>query len=179
MRPIEPWFSRALLKSQTTKEKLHKKAKKGKLHAWDKYKAYRNIYYRTIRAAKLLYYTKAFNKAHGKGKQTLDLAKQVTGHSKNQSQGIGEIEGCQTVKDKTLAFNKFYINIAPKLATTLPKSKNDFNSYLPKIDRGDIPRLNFQPVTFEDVETMLAAMLGKVSFSHDGISNCRIKRDAL
>jgi hypothetical protein len=50
---------------------------------WEKYKMFRNIYYRLIRAAKLIYYTKAFNKAQGKGKQIWDLAKEVTGISKN------------------------------------------------------------------------------------------------
>jgi hypothetical protein len=59
---------------------------------------FRNIFYRLIRAAKLMYYTKAFNKAQGKGKQIWDLAKEVTAISKKQSEGIGEIEGCQIHK---------------------------------------------------------------------------------
>jgi hypothetical protein len=67
----------------------------------------------------------AFNKAQGKGKQIWDLAKKVTGISKKQSEGIGEIEGCQTTEEKTLAFNKFYINIAPKLASQLPPATRD------------------------------------------------------
>jgi hypothetical protein len=113
MRPIEPWFSKGLLKSCATKEKLHRKTKKGRILDLEKYKMFRNIYYSLIRAAKLIYYTKAFNKAQGKGKQIWDLAKEVTGISKKQSEGIGEIEGCQTTEEKTLAFNKFYINIAP------------------------------------------------------------------
>jgi hypothetical protein len=54
MRPIEPWFSKGLLKSRATKEKLHRKIKKGRILDWEKYKMFRNIYYRLIRAAKLI-----------------------------------------------------------------------------------------------------------------------------
>jgi hypothetical protein len=104
MRPIEPWFSKGLLKSCATKEKLHRKTKKGRILDLEKYKMFRNIYYRRIRAAKLIYYTKAFNKVQGKGKQIWDLAKEVTGISKKQSEGIGEIEGCQTTEEKNLSF---------------------------------------------------------------------------
>jgi hypothetical protein len=68
-----------------------------------------------------------------------------------------------------------YINIAPKLASELPPATRDFKSYLPHIDRDNIPRLEFRPITFENIESMLREMLSKTSSSHDGISNKKLK----
>lgn len=53
--------------------------------AWERYNVFRNVYCRTIRAATLIYYTKTFNIAKGKEKQTWDIANEVTCISKKSS----------------------------------------------------------------------------------------------
>jgi hypothetical protein len=62
--PIEPWFSKSMLRSRATKEKLYKKAKSsGDTVKWQFYKRFCNVYNRVIRASKLKYYTTEFSKS--------------------------------------------------------------------------------------------------------------------
>jgi hypothetical protein len=116
----------------------------------------------------------AFGKARSDSKETWQLAQELTGHGKTQSQGIGDIQGCKNNMEKASAFNQFYIDIAPKLAKAVPKTEKNFMDFMPTIDREEIQPLEFKPVFFDDVEKILTDMLGKVSFSHDAISNKKL-----
>jgi hypothetical protein len=77
--------------------------------------------------------------------------------------------------EKASTFNQFYIDIAPKLAKAVPKTEKTFMDFMPTIYNEEIPPLEFKPVFFDDVEKILTDMLGRVSFSHDAISNKKLK----
>jgi hypothetical protein len=106
--PKEPWFTRGLLKSRMTKEKLHKKAVKGNESHWLKYKTFHNNYNRAIPAAKLLYYAHNLAKSKVNGKHTWLLAREVTGYKENKgSSGMGPIHNCKNTRDKANALLTF------------------------------------------------------------------------
>lgn len=175
--PKEPWFSRGLMTSRFKKEKLHKLARKSKKNSleWAQFKLFRNLYYRTIRAAKIRHYKQSFFTHQGNGKMTWQLAREVTGHGTRSSQGIGDIENCNSTLEKATAFNKFYIEIAPELASKVPPATTNYLSYLPAIDRDKIPPLQFGRVGGLEVERILGGMMNKVSYSHDNLSNKALK----
>jgi hypothetical protein len=57
-KPREPWFSKSLLVSRGTKESLYRQACKSNKdpQKWAAFTKYRNLYFRTIRAAKIKHY---------------------------------------------------------------------------------------------------------------------------
>jgi hypothetical protein len=71
-------------------------------------------------------------------KKPWQLAKELTGHGKSQSQGIGDIQGCNNNMEKASAFNQFYIDIGPILAKAVPKTeKKLYGLYAHNRQRGD------------------------------------------
>ena len=174
MIPKQPWFSKGMGISRYNKEKMLREAIKSKdTEKWQIYKIYRNHYNRILRRAKIFYYQKEFDKAHGNGKQTWSLANELTGRAKNKVE-IGEIEGCKSEKEKCSAFNKYYLNVAQELAQKLPKTDKSFMDYLPKrkVPSGDF---KFRHVSPQDVCDIISDLTSKTSCSHDLISNKMLK----
>ena len=79
-----------LLVSRSTKNELYKKSLVDHQNFHEKYKMYRNLYHKVIRASKQLYLDSNFNKYQKCPKKTWDLLKETT-FGEKPSQKINEI----------------------------------------------------------------------------------------
>jgi hypothetical protein len=114
---LEPWMSRGLLVSRNVKIKLYKIFVKCPSHAnSEKFKNYRNLYNKLIRAAKKLHYDKQFVKYQSNLKKTWSLIHEVIKKSSNKSDGINEILINNAIVNDPLLmankFNDFFVSVA-------------------------------------------------------------------
>ena len=169
---IEPWYTDGLLTSRKTKEKLLKDHRKQKTDlTWNNLRTYRNVYNRTIRAAKKIYYDRQFKMAKNDSKKTWQIANELTGR-KPKTEDIEEIQGNSDPNIKAKIFNEFFADIAPKLAKKIKPSRHHFTHYLPKKTNSV---MTFDQVDHNILEKIIKSMMNKTSYSHDNISNKIIK----
>ena len=170
VKPVDDkWFTSGLKTSRFVKEKLLRKARlKPTTDKWDKYKAYRNKYYKIVKAAKMAYYCKQFNIHSKSSKRTWGLINEVTGRKQRH------VIMADGNPDKlTETFNSFYSNIGPALAKQIPSSDKHFTDYL-TIEPTD-SKFKFKEVLPYDIEDVIRSMAPKHSSSFDGISNKLLK----
>jgi hypothetical protein len=102
-----------LLTSRITKIKLHKLSLTNPATYLNKYKAYRNLFHKTVRASKKLHYEIKFKQYAKNPKKTWELLNELTNGSK-KSVDISNlvINGNTINKPESIAneFNKFFCN---------------------------------------------------------------------
>jgi hypothetical protein len=161
-----------LLISRRNKIELHKAfVQNPTVENGNKYKTYRNLYNKTLRASKRMYYCENLYKAKKNPKKTWDLLNEAL----NRSSVPPKIEKLkcngQTVSDPTEianTFNKFFTDAGVGIANSV----ND--TYLsPKQFLGDRLAPEFQLGTTNPAEivNIIRAFESKCSSDIDGLSN--------
>ena len=133
------------------------------------------------RDAKFLYYNLEFTRYKEDIKKTWETINDVMNKSKIQSKfpSYFNINGTKLTDKKDIAteFNKFFINIGPKLASEIGNEmEHDFNSYMnkTKIDT----TFHFVPIDEEQTLTIISQLKPKKSMGYDNISQIVLQKSA-
>lgn len=137
--PKNPWITRGLLKSITTKNSLYKKFLKAKdpelkSQKHDKFKKHRNLLSKLIRISKNNYYKTFFSDNSHNLKQKWKVVNEIIGtKSKSDLSPKLLLHGnVQITNDKDIAetFNNFYGSVADHTKNKIPQTDKTFNEYL-------------------------------------------------
>ena len=161
-----------LLVSRSTKNELYKKSLVDHQNFHEKYKMYRNLYHKVIRASKQLYLDSNFNKYQKCPKKTWDLLKEIT-FGEKPSQKINEIlDNGETINNpKVMAtkFNNFFSHIGTTISdsvTPIGKPPEEFVPNYPN-DKPKFELDNTGPVHITDI---IKSFDSKDSCDLDGMS---------
>ena len=143
------------------------------------YRNFRNLFNKTLRASKKLYFDTNFEKARKNPKKTWDLIREATGSNSNNSK-IDKI----TVDGKTLdnpldianEFNNFFTSAGKKIANEIIPTTKPPESYLPNESEH---KLEFSMVSQAEVVNIIQGFQSKSSFDREGISMKLMKFVAL
>ena len=158
-RLLNPWISQAVLNSIKFKNKLYKDYKIGAVTE-SYYKRYRNSLNKVIKSAKNSHYMNIFTNFKITTKKLWDTINHLKCH--NNKNNINYI----SIDNKTLtnpneineAFNKYYVNIAPKLDQKIPPSNIDPVSFL----KGNFPSsMSVLPIAPQDVVNIINQLKNK------------------
>ena len=133
---LSPWMTKGLLKSSKKKQKLYEKVLKRRTYTNEKkYKNYKKLFECVKYRSKKLYYSTRLDTYVGNAKKTWDIIKEVIGKTKLSKNDLPKRlihEQVETFDKAVIAdnFNKFFVNIGPKLASIIPESSATFESYL-------------------------------------------------
>lgn len=180
---IAPWMTDGIMQLIRKKDKLYKVFNRTPLHS-NRYKirelelsSYQRVIRREIDAAKENYYSRCFTKYANDIKKTWQTIGSLIQKSKS---GISSypskffIDNKSVTDTNTIAeqFNKFFINIGPKLATEIGNSPCSFDSYLTEPVP---PTFEFEPVSERNVSDAIKRLSNKTSFGFDEISSKLLK----
>ena len=178
-----PWITTAILQAIKLKDKLYvnmvKSTPDTPQHeiAKNNFKSHCALLQKWIRRTKTIYYNKQFENFKSDIKKTWQHINEVLSRGKSKS----ELPNFIICGDKTLTnnkeiadcFNKFYSNIGPQLANSIKSPPNQ--SYSQYLNEQIKSRLNFTPVTTEEVLKIIGNLKSKSSSGHDGISSIILK----
>ena len=166
------FMTSGLLVSRSTKNELYKKSLVDHQNFHEKYKMYRNLYHKVIRASKQLYLDSNFNKYQKCPKKTWDLLKETT-FGEKPSQKINEIlDNGETINNpKVMAtkFNNFFSHIGTTISdsvTPIGKPPEEFVQNYPN-DKPKFELDNTGPVHITDI---IKSFDSKDSCDLDGMS---------
>ena len=134
-----PWITRGLKKSSKRKQRLYDKLLKRRNDKNEKaYKMYKSLFEKLKLQSKKLYFQNKLKQYENNIKNTWKIMKVIIGKSKVYNDNfpkILNIDKKEITDKKTIAeeFNSYFINVGPKLATKIPPSNTNFESYLPNI----------------------------------------------
>ncbi|XP_065650727.1 beclin-1-like protein A [Hydra vulgaris] len=138
---MTPWMSNGLLKSSKRKQKLYDKYLKKKTYKNEMtYKNYKNVFEKTKKISKKLYYAKLLNKASGNTKKTWNVIKEVIGKNNYTRNTLPKkiTVNDKNIYDKSIIaekINSFFINAGLILASKFPLNSTSFESYLKNYDK--------------------------------------------
>ena len=168
---FSPWLSRGLLKSVNKKNRLYKKfVTSSSTSSAMKYKAYKNKLTHLIRIAKRKYYDSKFENARNDLKTTWKLLNEVINKRKSKSSlpTSFKSEGRTLTDPIEIAdrFCKYFTNIGPNVAKSIPKVNPSFRSYLGDNIRSSI---NLKPTTTSELESICDMFASKRAPDYDSI----------
>jgi hypothetical protein len=173
----QPFMSSGLLKSRATKSRLyHENLSQCTPESKIRYTTYRQLYFKTVRAAKKLYFTNKLKenaKNPKKTWQTLNelLDKGSRTESVDKINVNGQIE-TDPVKIAT-HFNNFFVNAGKNISNSVPTVMKPPEDYV--VYNRDIPNLNLKNTTPEHVKKVIRSLAPKLSCDVSGISTKMIK----
>ena len=165
-----------LLISRSTKLKLHKIALTDNVpYNWSEYRKYRNIFNKTVRASKKLYYMNNIVKNAKNPKKTWDILRELT-TGKTEKNQIDKIK----VNDKIITeptcmaneFNNFFTRVGRNIANSVGLTSVKPADYLPKTSP---PPLRLDEVSQHQVVDIISAMESKSSTDASGINTKMLK----
>ena len=149
-----PWITKGIIKSSKRKQKLYEKFLKRKTHLNENnYKNYKRLFETIKQKSKANYYNERLNKYQSNVKKTWDVIKEVIGSTKSSSHSFPKrivVNNKEVLGGKNIAeyFNKYFVNVGPNLADSIPKSNKNFESFL----SGNYPLLNEDPLTDDELK---------------------------
>ena len=176
------WITNGLIKSIRYRDNLYRNMRilpPGSvlfMEAKQNLKVYNRILKRSIRAAKISFYTKKFDFARSNSRETWNIINKVLNRSKaNQFPEYITINQSK-VTDKTSIvnhFNEYFGKIGSTMASNIPTVNNAvFTDYL----QANInTNFKFVPVTIAQVSKIIKQISLKNSVGYDGISNNLLK----
>ena len=175
---LNPWMSKGLQKSSKKKQKLYDKFLKNRTDQNKKrYKDYKSLFEILKEKSKKLFYKKKLADCENNVKKTWDTIKEVIGKSKLIDNGLPKmmvIDGCEIFDQNKIAhsFNKFFTDIGPKLASSIPSSSKDFKDFLSSVSTS----LDEYPLQDEELNEAFNSLKANKSPGFDDISPSVVKR---
>ena len=133
---LDPWMSKGLQRSLKKKQKLYDKFLKNRIDQNKRrYKDYKSFFGNSPKEkSKKIFYKKKLADCKNNKKKIWDTIKEVIGKSKLIYSGLPKmmaIDGCEVFDQNKIAhsFNKFFTDIEPKLACSIPSSSKDFKDF--------------------------------------------------
>ena len=174
--PRSPWINKTLLKCINRKNTLFHKYKHNPTPGNKlKYARYRNILTNSLRTAKKIYFTKQFAIYKDDAKNTWKIINSVINPTpKHESVEKVNVDNAQLKEPSEIseAFNNFFVNIGPNLASSIPNSHKPFHHYL---NNKNASSLFFDPVVEEEVKDIVNNLNTKKASGFDGITNFLLK----
>ena len=172
----EDFMTNGLLNSRRQKIRLHKTAlSDNSIPNWTKYKTYRNLFNKTLRASKRLHYDNQLKANIRNPKKTWDILKELTTGHKTQSTIDKITVDNQVITDPTNMadnFNKFFTGIGRKIHDSVTPTQRPPTDYLTDANP---PKLKFDNITEQHVIDVINIMDPKTSQDACGISMKMIK----
>ena len=174
--PRQPWITKSLLRSINKKNKLYYKYRKApNTLNKSRYTCYRNILSTSLRLAKKSYFSEQFDKCKFDVKSTWKVINEAL-KSKTSSDLPKHIlkDGLQidNSADIAQAFNEYFVNLGPDLASKIPNSQTSFHSFLKERNSES---LFFVPIVEEEIKEIVNSLNNKKSSGYDGITNFLLK----
>jgi hypothetical protein len=175
--PLNKFMTNGLITSRRTKNNLHAIAVSEPTPAnINRYKAFKSVYHRVIRAAKKQHIASKLTENAGNPKKTWQTLNEILGR-KGPSDTVTQlnIEG-EIVGDKLRVanhFNSFFANVGTKISNSVPPVQKKPEEY---VNYGrDIPNLQLGNTTREHVIKIIKKFAAKSSCDVNGISTKMIK----
>jgi hypothetical protein len=172
-----PFMTAGLLVSRTTKIKLHKiHLTSNSPHATAKYQIFKRIYFKTVRAAKKLYFKNKLQENLKNPRKTWETLNEALGKEKKSSTiDKLNIDGIVSSEPVLIAnhFNSFFTKIGSDIANSIPpvqKQPEDYIHY-----NHVFPDLNLTNTTVEHVSKVIKSLAPKLSCDVYGTSTKMIK----
>jgi len=129
------WFGKISKK----KKKLESKCLRNPtVKNFDDLKTFCRVYRKCVRAAKFMYFNDRFKENQNNIKGTWKYIKEAIGENSEKitipSEFIHEGRTFSSKSEVANGFNDFFVNIGPKLASKIPKSKKKYSEFLPPTD---------------------------------------------
>jgi hypothetical protein len=151
------------------------------------FKRYRNVYNRTIRAAKKLYYESELLKNQTNLKKSWQLLKSAINNKKIKSSLISKIvsndKTTTNPKEMAALFNEFFTSMPSKIVQDLhmadQESCPDFaKDFFTPLEDEAVPPFKFSstPISTEEILAATKDLLPKTSLDHNGVSLFFIKQ---
>jgi len=175
--PVEPWMTAAMLVSRKNKNKLESKSIKSPTpENINNYKNFKRVYRSILRKAKNSYYQDQFSIYSKNIKQTWNVLKKVLKSNSSKTEipdlFVSEGKAFSGLNEITEGFNDFFVNVGPKLASSIPSTNKTFSEYLSNpIEQNFI----FANVTPETIFETLSLLKSKISCGKDNISTKLLK----
>jgi hypothetical protein len=174
---MAPFMTAGLLVSRSTKNHLFKtKLLDNSPASIQKYKDFKTVYSKTLRAAKKLYFQQKLEANVKNPKKTWETLNEAMGKEKHSSNVEKiNINGTQSSDPLKMAnhFNEFFTQIGKKNSNSIPVVHKQPKDY---IDYGrDIPNLNLTNTTPEHVKKVISGLAPKTSCNVSGVSTKLIK----
>jgi len=171
------FITAGLLNSRRTKLALHKTSILNPTQFnINTYKTYRNLFQKTMRAAKKLYISNKLNENSKNPRETWNILNDVIGRSK-KSVKITKINVNGIMSDDPAVisneFNNFFVKVGKEISDSVPPVTANFENYIPQ--NPNIEQLNLQNTTPEHIIKIAKSMAGKNSADSDGVSSKMIK----
>ena len=175
---LSPWMTKGLLKSSKKKQKLYEKFLKRRTYSNEKiYKSYKKLFEAIKYRSKKLHYSNLIDKFAGNAKKTWDVIKEVIGKTKLNKSDLPTklIQEQVEILDKAVIadqFNKFFVNIGPKLASIIPESSKTFQSYLNKCNSV----MDNTEISLKELLVAFSSLKSNKSAGYDDISVDVVKK---
>ena len=172
-----PWITSGIAKSSKRKQKLYEKYLKRKtLRNEENYKNYKRLFESIKQKSKTKYYSERLSKYQNNVKKTWDVIKEVIGNTKSSSNILPNrliVNNVEVSDRKQIAehFNKYFVNVGPNLATSIPRSSKKFESFL----SGNHQILHENPLNDEEIKIAFSTLKSNKSPGFDDISSEVIK----
>ena len=176
----EPWMSRGLEISSKKKDTLYKKTLKPDCTAdcIVTYKNYRNLYNKTKRTMKIVYYTNRINENIKNTKKIWGIINEILRKQKRRGSIITHIniKGVKTFDSHKIAneFGTFYSMMGHNLSSKIKGSIRTINYYLENIPTNPNSMV-MSPVGPDEIKQQITKLSNKSSSGYDGISNKLLK----
>jgi hypothetical protein len=165
------FMTNGLLVSRRRKIELYKLSLTNPADYLTKYKQYRNLFNKILRASKSLYYDAKFTQYAKNPKKTWETLNELTSSSKNKSTKIPSlITPNETITEPTAIaeeFNSFFSQAGQQISDSVPLTNVTPESYLPPIDAPAFELGNTGPIHVSD---LIKSFPSKTSLDIDGIS---------
>jgi hypothetical protein len=173
----KPFMTKGLLKSRETKKHLHLQTLTDRSPpTLEKYKKFKNLYFKTLRAMKKLYYSSKFEENVKNSKKTWDTINEVQGKQK-KSDSVEKINIDGVVETDPLKiaseFNSFFTRVGKQISNSIPevaKAPEDYVNYNRRI-----PNMQLGNTTPAHVKKVIASFQPKTSCDINGQSTKMIK----
>ena len=169
---LSPWITKGLLKSSKRKQKLYDKFLKHKTEINEtNYKNYKNLFESIKFKSKKNYYAQLILKYQNNIKKTWQAIKEITGKTalKNDNLPRTIILNNQKIHDKkeiAHAFNHFFTNAGPNLASKIPETPKSFKSFLKDTTHSFDPGI----LTVKELEDAFFSLKVNKSSGYDDIN---------
>ncbi len=175
LHPKQPWMTNGLIISRKSKQDLRKAALLNKTNnTWDKYILFRQIYNKTIKAAKLNHMTHIINENQGNSKVIWSTINEYINRHKNDAP-LNKLRIGDTIitekKDIANKFNEQFSTIGKQLAATCQQF--GFNDNFPQNKKQT--QLFFQEVNSSEISSIINQLKPKKSTGYDNVSNYVVK----
>jgi hypothetical protein len=173
---ISDFMTQGLLVSRQTKINLHKTAiTHNTMTNWNKYRTFRNLFNKTVRASKKLYFDKQLKTNIKNPKKTWDILKELT-TGKNDKQQIDKIK----VDDRLITdpqviaeeFNSFFAEAGKKIYNSVTPISKQYSEFVPETTP---PKLSFYRVSEAVVVNIINGMDPKISMDAQELNMKMIK----